>query len=215
MANFEPDPQRFQSLPGIQETGELPHGILLVPVSVRKMGKQPLRLQAGQGAQRRNGGGGLPLTPLPPEKAQPGHAGVHLHVDLQRPSRSLCRAGQGPAGLQVGDSLGHIMLQQQLGQLGRRLPQAQDGDGHAAAAQLRRLIHTGHRQHIGPQRLQLPPHLEGPVAVGVSLAQPQKAAVRSQHGPQSLVVMGQTVQGYLRPGPHLRGLCHGKTSIPW
>ena len=52
MANLEGDAPPLQFGQKIQEAGELLHGIVLIAVGVGKVGVDPLRLQAGQGAHR-------------------------------------------------------------------------------------------------------------------------------------------------------------------
>ena len=206
MANWEGDPSPLQGGPGVQEFGQLGHGVLLAAVGVGEVGEHPLRLQAGQAAQP----GDLLRRLLPPlrvpEEAQAAHARVQLHMDLQGLPRLLGGLGQPPSRLQVLHHLGDLVLQQQGEARLRGLPQAQDGDAHPAAAQLLRLADTGHRQHVGPQLLQLFADHRRPVAIGVGLAQAQKAAPGGQHGPQGPVVVLQGGQIDLRPGPHLCGI---------
>ena len=178
MANFKGDPPGLQGGLGVQEFGKLPHGVLLAAVGVGEVGEQPLRLQAGKAAQPCHFIGCLVRPVRLPEEAQAAHARVQLHMDDQGLPRPLGGGGQFLPRLQVLHHLGDVVLQQQGVALLRGLPQAQDGGGDAAAAQLDGLADAGHRQHLGPQFLQLLADHRRPVAVGVGLTQSQKAAAR-------------------------------------
>ena len=135
------------------------------------------------------------------EIAQPGHAGIHLDVDLQRAAqgRGLMAVFQG-LGL-AGDGLGNVVLYQPPHLLLGGVAQDQHRHGDAVGPQLHGLVNAGHRQIIRPQVLEGPGHLHGPVSVGVGLYHAQKAHVRPDMPPQAAIVVGQCVQVDLRPGP--------------
>ena len=172
------------------------------------MSEDSLRLQSRQGT---GGGNGLHAgvkVPAPHQKAQPGHAGIHLDVDLQRAAARRCRRAVLPGLGQGGHRLGDAVLDQ-LGHHGRRrVPQNQDGGLDAAVAELLRLVQAGHRQIVRPQLLQLPGDLDGPVAVSIRLHHAQIFHMRSDAPAGLLIVVGQGVQIDLRPGPSQNRFLH-------
>ena len=134
-------------------------------------------------------------------------------MDGQLLTNLLGGLGESFSCFQILHRLGHVVLQQHGGQLQRGLAQAQDGQGDAAPAQLGRFVHTGHRQHIRPQLLQLFRYRQGSVAVGVRLAQAQEPASLGGQRPQGPVVVFQGGKVDLRPGPHLCGIHETPSSL--
>ena len=172
------------------------------------MGEDAFRLQSRQGASGGDGFHACVKVPLPHQETQPGHAGVHLDVDLQ------CAAalhGCGAVRLRLGQGghrLGDAVLDQ-LGHHGRgRVAQDQNGRLNAGPAEFFRLVQAGHRQIVRPQLLQLAGHLNGPVAVGVRLHHTQILHVGPDLSAGLLIVVGQGVQVDLRPGPSQNRFLH-------
>ena len=161
---------------GIQHAGkhaELIPGIVLVLCAIHvgngKVGKNALRVQPRQGTGLCNRVYAA-LKVLPPhQKAQPGHAGIHLDVDPQGTAAfhglSAVRLRLGLGGHRLGDVVGNELGHHLRG----RMAQNQDGHGDAAVAQLPGLVQAGNRQIIRPQLFQLPGDLHRAVAVGVRL----------------------------------------------
>ena len=121
-------------------------------------------------------------------------------MDLQGPAqgRGLPAVFQG-LGL-AGHGLGNVVLYQPPHLLLGGVAQDQHRHGHAVGPQLHGLVDAGHRQIVGPQLLEGPGHLHGPVAVGIGLHHAQEADLRPDMLPQAAIVVGQSVQVDLRPG---------------
>ena len=199
MANFKGAAVAcLQLVQHVQKPGELEHGVPLVPIGVGEMGENALRLQVGQGAQ------GLQLLRRPlgvvVQHPQTAHARVHLQVDAGPFSGGPGGAGQGLGQRRGEYPLGQLQIHHLGGQLRRGVPQDEDGGGDARPAQGRPLLQAGHRQIVRPQLHQAAGHRDGPVAIAVGLYRCQKPAVRGA-GAQRPVIVFQTAQADLRPGP--------------
>ena len=111
----------LQLVQHIQKPGELEHGIPLVPIGVGKVGKDPLRLQVGQGAQRRQfRRRQLRLVIQHPQTA---HAGVNLEMDLGPLPGSPRRPGQRLGQFRGKHRLGHVQRHDFIRQLRLGVPQ--------------------------------------------------------------------------------------------
>ena len=172
MANLKAHAPGGELVQRIEKPCELAHGVFLAAVGIGKMGKDALRTQAGQRADPGNVRHGGVHGRLVAEKAQPGHARVHLEVDLQRPAPGLGAAGKSQPGLRIPHRLGEIPVQELAGILWRSGAQDQDGRPHPRLPKLYGFIQAGHGQVVAPQLLQLAGHGDRPVAISVGLRHP-------------------------------------------
>ena len=135
------------------------------------------------------------------KEAEPGHAGVELDVGLEPAARALHRVVELDRVFHRVDLLPDAHVGHVLGVVGRGVAQDQDRQTDAAAAQLDRLLDVGHSQIVRAELRQTTADRQGAVAVGVGLDHAQKPAVGRDQTAQHTVIMGQIVQGHVRPGP--------------
>ena len=167
----------------------------------RKMSKDAFRIQARKGAGMNDAVHTvLEIIPLA-EVSQPGHARIHLDVNLQgAPVFHRLLAVLQRLGL-TGHRLGDIKANQPIHLLLRRVPQNQNRHGDAVEAKLQSLVDAAHRQVIRPQLLQLCGHLQGAMTVGIRLHHAQEAHIRPNVFPNRVIIICEGVQIDFRPRP--------------
>ena len=156
------------------------------------MGEDPLQkqvIQPGDQADLLQG-----LLVVIGKEAQAGHAGIQLDVA----QKALVGALHGVVELDrvfhgvdlLADAhVGHV-----LGIEGRGIAQHQNGQAHAAPAELYRLLHVGDGEIVRAQLPQSAADGQGAVAVGVRLDHAEKAAVRGNSVPQEPIIVAEIIQ---------------------
>ena len=133
------------------------------------------------------------------EEAEARHAGIDLQMDGQLFPRSLERFVEVLCVLQAV----HLLRDSHFRLVGRklrgRIPENQNRQVHAAAAQLHSLFQIGNGQILRAQLLERPADLYGAVSIGVRLHNAEESRPFSNVLTQRLVVMLQIVQRDISP----------------
>ena len=205
MAHLKGDTLPQQGLDHLLKAAELPHGKgvpCLALVGHGKVGEDPLRVQARQGA----GGFHLLHSGLVPAdvlivEPQAAHARVDFHMDVHGDSGLRGVVGKLLGIVQAVHALGDPALRKGGGLLGGRVAQHQHRPGNAGQPQLKGLLQIGNGKPVRPQSLKLLGHADSSVAVGVRLHHAAHFGIRIGRLPHSGKIPGQGVQINLRPGP--------------
>ena len=133
------------------------------------------------------------------EEAEARHAGIDLQMDSQLFPRALERFVKVLCVLQAV----HLLRDSHFRLVGRklrgRIPENQNRQVHAAAAQLHSLFQIGNGQILRAQLLERPADLYGAVSIGVRLHNAEESRPFSDVLTQRLVVMLQIVQRDISP----------------
>ena len=168
-----------------------------------KMSIDAFCLQARQAAGRRDMLNACFRHAAVTQKAEAGHAGVHLDVYTQLPAKP-----QGFGGIFLGlgeirHRLGEVIVRQNAEILRRRMAEDQDRQSDAPVPQFHRFIQAGYRKIVRSALLEQRGNTQRAVAVCIRLYYAEKPAFFRNAAPDGFIIMADVSEADLRPGAFL------------